>query len=82
MIPPYDWEYTMEHDHHHHHADGSDCHCEPEAGDAVQPIDPVCGMSVDSGEKALTATHKGQTYYFCSPGCRTAFVANPQAYVS
>ena len=73
----------MEHDHQHHrHADGSDRHCEPEAGGAVQAIDPVCGMSVDMDDNALTATHRGQTYYFCASGCRESFLANPQAFVS
>jgi len=32
-------------------------------------IDPVCGMEVD--EK--TAKHKGETYYFCAPGCEFTF---------
>ena len=76
----------MEHDHdhrdHHQHAVGSDCHCETADGDAIQAIDPVCGMSVEKDENALTATHQGQTYYFCSPGCRESFLANPQAYAS
>jgi YHS domain-containing protein len=73
----------MTHDHQHDHrlhADGTDCHCEPES-EAVSAIDPVCGMTVDKGATNLTADHNGQTYYFCSPGCRTAFVANPAAYV-
>lgn len=40
------------------------------------------GMSVDKDENALTASHKGQIYCFCSAGCRTTFLANPSAYVS
>lgn len=36
--------------------------------------DPVCGMSVDT-RKALTAERDGQTYYFCSEHCRSAFTA-------
>jgi P-type Cu+ transporter len=43
--------------------------------------DPVCGMDVDP----TTATHKteyrGQTYYFCAPGCKTAFEAGPRKYL-
>jgi YHS domain-containing protein len=73
----------MTHEHHHHehkHADGTDCHCEAE-NDEASAIDPVCGMSVDKGSTSLTADHAGTTYYFCSAGCRTAFVANPKAYV-
>ena len=75
----------MSHHHHHHghqHADGTDCHCEPEQGDAVSVVDPVCGMTIDKGSTSLTAHYGGTTHYFCSPGCRTSFVAAPKAYVS
>lgn len=41
---------------------------------------PVCGMAVDP-QSAPTATHDAQTYYFCSTGCRDAFVADPGSYV-
>jgi P-type Cu+ transporter len=73
----------MTHDHHHEHkhADGSDCHCEPEA-DAVLATDPVCGMSVDKGATDLKAEYRGETYYFCSPGCRGSFLANPATYIA
>jgi YHS domain-containing protein len=36
--------------------------------------DPVCGMKVDRA-KALTAERDGRTWYFCSEGCRDAFLA-------
>jgi len=36
--------------------------------------DPICGMEVDE-KKALSVEHEGQTYYFCSPGCRDKFLA-------
>ena len=39
--------------------------------------DPICGMTVDRS-KALNATHAGQTYSFCSEGCRTSFLASPE----
>ncbi len=45
-------------------------------------IDPVCGMTVDPAEAAATATHNGNTYYFCSVGCQKAFVRNPAEYIS
>jgi Cu+-exporting ATPase len=48
---------------------------------ANMAIDPVCGMSVDLQTSNLKADHNGHTYYFCSPGCRTKFVANPQKYL-
>jgi len=37
-------------------------------------IDQICGMEVDE-KKALSAEHEGQTYYFCSPGCRDRFLS-------
>lgn len=42
--------------------------------------DPVCGMSVDQKTAADTATHGGQTYYFCSKGCAQKFRADPKQY--
>ena len=45
-------------------------------------IDPICGMQVDE----RTATHKsdynGKTYYFCSPGCKKSFDADPTKYTA
>ena len=44
--------------------------------------DPVCGMSVyPATAKGGAASHAGQTYHFCSTGCRDKFVANPQQYL-
>ncbi len=45
--------------------------------------DPVCHMEVDM-EKPPGGTfdHDGATYYFCGPGCRTAFSKEPGAYLS
>ncbi|MCB1435527.1 MAG: YHS domain-containing protein, partial [Alphaproteobacteria bacterium] len=44
-------------------------------------IDPVCGMKVDPHTSTLKADHGGITYYFCAPGCRTKFIANPERYL-
>ena len=44
-------------------------------------VDPVCGMSVDTGE-GLKTEYKGQTYYFCSPHCQAAFVAEADKYAT
>ncbi|WP_347272086.1 heavy metal translocating P-type ATPase [Sphingomonas sp. CARO-RG-8B-R24-01] len=41
----------------------------------------MCGMTVDPAKTAHHAEHAGQTYHFCSAGCRTKFVANPNAYL-
>ena len=42
--------------------------------------DPVCGMEINPSQAAATSEYEGQTYYFCSPGCKRAFDANPQQY--
>lgn len=44
--------------------------------------DPVCGMSVDPHTARHTAEHGGRTYYFCSAGCRTRFLADPARYLA
>jgi uncharacterized membrane protein YraQ (UPF0718 family)/YHS domain-containing protein len=41
--------------------------------------DPVCGMAVDHG-RALSAEHHGRRYFFCGPGCRSKFEAQPDRY--
>lgn len=43
---------------------------------------PVCGMEFPQSRAGATAVHDAQTYYFCSAGCRDAFVANPGRYVA
>ena len=40
-------------------------------------LDPVCGMTVD--DTALRAEGHDDVA-FCAPGCRTSFLANPDAY--
>ena len=44
--------------------------------------DPVCGMDVDPKTTSLTSSYQGKNYYFCSPGCKTAFDKEPQKYIS
>lgn len=43
--------------------------------------DLVCGMDVDEKTAAGTSEYKGQTYYFCSLGCKKAFDKEPENYV-
>ncbi len=57
------------HDHHH------------PSPDAETAIDPVCEMVVDP-RTARSAEVRGKTYYFCSEGCRTKFVADPDKYLN
>jgi Cu+-exporting ATPase len=44
-------------------------------------IDPVCGMKVDPATAAATYEYEGKTYYFCAPGCKTAFEKDPEKYL-
>ncbi|MCL4454315.1 MAG: YHS domain-containing protein [Deinococcus sp.] len=48
---------------------------------AQEVQDPVCGMMVDPKQAAGKSEHQGETYYFCGPGCKKAFDAQPQKYV-
>jgi P-type Cu+ transporter len=63
------------HDHHAHHAPAP--HAE---GEIVR--DPVCGMTVDLGAGKPRAEHGGRIFHFCSAGCRTKFMAEPDAYLT
>jgi Cu+-exporting ATPase len=49
--------------------------------DSEMATDPVCGMTVDEKTAAGKSDYKGQTYYFCSPGCKQAFDKEPEKYV-
>ena len=50
---------------------------------AVATKDPVCGMDVVPGQApGGSAEHDRTTYWFCSPGCRAKFVADPGRYVA
>ena len=51
------------------------------AAAGVTAKDPVCAMTVDPNA-ALTASHAGETFHFCSAGCRSKFLANPEQYVA
>ena len=44
--------------------------------------DPVCGMDVDPKTAAGKSDYKGQTYHFCSTGCKKAFDKEPEKYVN
>jgi YHS domain-containing protein len=44
--------------------------------------DPVCGMEIDPKNAAGKSVHQGQTYYFCSLGCKKAFDKEPAKYAS
>jgi P-type Cu+ transporter len=44
--------------------------------------DPVCGMTVDPATSPHRFDHRGETYHFCSAGCRTKFAADPEQYLN
>lgn len=53
---------------------------DPAAGPAgpVEPgaataVDPICGMTVDLSDDAITLEHGGAVYAFCMVGCRDVF---------
>ncbi|MBZ9887863.1 heavy metal translocating P-type ATPase [Mesorhizobium sp. BR1-1-3] len=73
----------MTHSDHDHHAHGSCCSTKgavPTAKSVVR--DPVCGMTVDPAAGKPTAEHDGHLYHFCSQGCRTKFVAEPEKFLT
>jgi Cu+-exporting ATPase len=74
------------HDEHHHaehdHGGGSCCstHAKPLMDVVVR--DPVCGMTVDPNAGKPSAEHAGHSYHFCSEGCRSKFVKEPETYLT
>jgi YHS domain-containing protein len=44
-------------------------------------LDVVCGMEVDEATAQWTSEYKGKTYYFCAPGCKRSFDADPEKYL-
>lgn len=61
------------HAHHHAHDRGDG---------ATKVLDPVCGMTVDPATSKHHLTHHGETFHFCSAGCRTKFAADPAKYLA
>lgn len=61
---------------HHHHSDSS-----PPADDTVRVLDPVCGMKVDPATSKHRFDISGETFHFCSAGCRAKFAADPASYL-
>ena len=43
--------------------------------------DPVCGMEVDPAASKHRFDYRGETFHFCSAGCRTKFAADPKTYL-
>ena len=43
--------------------------------------DPVCGMEVDTDAAEWRSVYRGREYYFCAPGCKTAFDEDPARFI-
>lgn len=50
-------------------------------GSKLMVTDPVCGMDIDEATAVATTEYQGQTYYFCSEGCKETFDSGPSEYV-
>jgi YHS domain-containing protein len=44
-------------------------------------IDPVCAMKISDEETVGTSEYEGNTYHFCSFGCKEQFDADPYKFV-
>ncbi|MBN9392826.1 MAG: YHS domain-containing protein [Chloroflexi bacterium] len=42
----------------------------------AQVTDPVCGMTVVTATTRQQSEYQGQTYYFCTPGCKKLSIKN------
>ncbi|HUX14180.1 MAG TPA: YHS domain-containing protein [Spirochaetia bacterium] len=43
-------------------------------------IDPICKMEVEEKSAKWKSDYLGKTYYFCAPGCKKTFDADPAKY--
>jgi len=64
---PASHDHAGQHDHHAHAA--------------ATVRDPVCGMTVNPATSKHRFEYRGETFHFCSAGCRTKFAADPVAYL-
>ena len=65
-----------------HETDHSDQHNIPGQSAPSTVHDPVCGMVVDPEKTAHHASLAGQDYHFCSAGCRSKFIGDPDKYLN
>lgn len=60
----------------------TDHHCDhPQHAATGRVIDPVCGMTVNPETSKHRHDHAGTQFHFCSAGCRTKFIADPEKYL-
>lgn len=48
----------------------------------TEVIDLVCKMTVAAEKSNRPFEYQGTTYYFCAPGCRTAFEKDPSSFIN
>ena len=46
-----------------------------------EAVCPVTGDTFKVNAKTLSASYKGEIYYFCCPGCKKPFLENPEKYL-
>ena len=44
--------------------------------------DPICDMDVDETTAKWTSEYGGKKVYFCAPGCKKKFDADPEQYAA
>jgi len=75
---------------HHRHATVEDAvthghvrHGENKASNPMNKIvDPVCGMTINAATSKYRFDDDGESFYFCSAGCREKFAADPARYLT
>src|SRR3546814_9857878 len=67
---------------HHHGCCAAAANEKPHGAGSDQVIDPVCGMTVDPAKTPHHADHESKTWHFCSAGCRSKFMADPEQYLT
>ena len=76
--------------HHHEHGEHQE-HTEHDAhagrthsasSGPVMATDPVCGMTVVAADPTAHTDHDTVTVWFCSDGCKAAFLKDPGRYVT
>lgn len=61
---------------------GNGDHTHDHGNAATKVLDPVCGMTVDPATSKQRFEYHGETFHFCSAGCRTKFAADPAKYLA
>ena len=54
---------------------------EPDGGDGLDRLDPVCLMDVDPDTAKHRVEYEGRTIVFCAPACKKQFLAAPESFL-